>query len=154
MAAADNRVDAGVLIQPVGGFDGVVNGIGGRQPDPGPIRYIDRPAAGRAGRSLTPSAGIAAWQRGACGLKMCPMTDVDKNKLRWRSRRGLLELDLLLVNFVDDGFDELSPNQQGHYRRLLEEEDPDLLSWFSRSAVAEDPDFQALVEHILLRVQP
>ena len=85
---------------------------------------------------------------------MCPMTDVDKNKLRWRSRRGLLELDLLLVNFVDDGFDELSPDQQGHYRRLLEEEDPDLLSWFSRSAVAEDPDFQALVEHILLRVQP
>ncbi len=82
------------------------------------------------------------------------MTDIDKNKLRWRSRRGLLELDLLLVNFVDDGFDELSPVEQGHYRRLLEEEDPDLWSWFSRNATAEDPHFAALVEHILQRVQP
>lgn len=82
------------------------------------------------------------------------MSDVEKNKLRWRSRRGLLELDLLLVNFVDDGFDELGPDQQEHYRRLLEEEDPDLLSWFSRNTRSQDPDLQALVEHILHRVQP
>ena len=82
------------------------------------------------------------------------MSDVDRNKLRWRSRRGLLELDLLLVNFVDDGFDGLGPDQRGHYRRLLEEEDPDLLSWFSRNSKSEDPDLQELVEHILRRVQP
>jgi len=82
------------------------------------------------------------------------MSDVERNKLRWRSRRGLLELDLLLVNFVDDGYEELSTEEQGHYRRLLEEEDPDLLSWFSRNAKSADPDLQALVEHILRRVQP
>ena len=82
------------------------------------------------------------------------MSDVDRNKLRWRSRRGLLELDLLLVNFVDDGYEELSTEEQGYYRRLLEEEDPDLLSWFSRNEKSADPDLQALVEHILRRVQP
>ncbi len=87
-----------------------------------------------------------------------PMTEdnnrVHRNRLRWRSRRGLLELDLLLVPFVDDGFESLDAEGQAAYARMLEEEDPDLLSWFSRSAIPVDAEFARLVNTILDRVQP
>ena len=34
------------------------------------------------------------------------------NRLRWRSRRGLLELDLLLLPFYDEMYSELEADQQ------------------------------------------
>ena len=76
------------------------------------------------------------------------------NRLRWRSRRGMLELDLLLLPFFDEVFRDLEPRQQQTFVDLLEEDDPDLLMWFSRKDVPEDKDMAALVEFILKRVQP
>ncbi len=76
------------------------------------------------------------------------------NRLRWRSRRGLLELDLLLLPFFDEMFHELEPDQQQTFVDMLEEAEPDLLMWFSRKAVPENKQMAALVEFILKRVQP
>lgn len=59
------------------------------------------------------------------------------NRLRWRSRRGLLELDLLLLPFYDEMYSELEADQQQTFVDMLEEDDPDLLMWFSRKAVPE-----------------
>ena len=39
-------------------------------------------------------------------------TEFELNRLRWRSRRGMLELDLLLLPFFDDVFLELSDAEQ------------------------------------------
>ena len=77
-----------------------------------------------------------------------------RNRLRWRSRRGMRELDLLLVPFFDEAFDGLPAATQDVYVRLLEQDDPDLFFWFSEKAVPEDPELAALVRHILDRVQP
>ena len=76
------------------------------------------------------------------------------NRLRWRSRRGLLELDLLLLPFYDEMYSELEADQQQTFVDMLEEDDPDLLMWFSRKAVPENKQMAALVEIILNRVQP
>ncbi len=76
------------------------------------------------------------------------------NRLRWRSRRGMLELDLLLLPFFDEVYRELEEDQQRTFVELLEEDDPDLLMWFSRKAVPENTEMAALVEFILKRVQP
>ena len=76
------------------------------------------------------------------------------NRLRWRSRRGLLELDLLLLPFYDEMYSELEADQQQTFVDMLEEDDPDLLMWFSRKAVPENNQMAALVEIILNRVQP
>lgn len=76
------------------------------------------------------------------------------NKLRWRSRRGMLELDLLLIPFFDDVFTELSHEDQVTYEKLLDQDDPDLIAWFSQKQVPEDRDLAALVNRILNRVQP
>jgi antitoxin CptB len=77
----------------------------------------------------------------------------DKNRLRWRSRRGMLELDLVLGPFFDKMFDVLSADQQDTFVRLLEQEDPDLMLWFSRNGQSSDSELQALVEFILDAIQ-
>lgn len=76
------------------------------------------------------------------------------NRLRWRSRRGLLELDLLLLPFFDEVYRDLEHSQQQTFVELLAEEDPDLLMWFSRKSVPENKDMAELIEFILRRVQP
>jgi antitoxin CptB len=76
------------------------------------------------------------------------------NRLRWRSRRGMLELDLLLLPFFDEVYTDLDEDQQATFQRLLEQDDPDLWLWFSRKGQSEDAEMQALVEFILARVQP
>ena len=76
------------------------------------------------------------------------------NRLRWRARRGMLELDLLLLPFFDDVFRSLQEQEQRAFIRLLEQEDPDLLYWFSQKGQCEDADLQAMVDRILERVHP
>lgn len=76
------------------------------------------------------------------------------NRLRWRSRRGMLELDLLLLPFFDEVYRDLEPAQQLIFQRLLEQDDPDLWLWFSQKDKSTDPELQEMVETILARVHP
>ncbi len=76
------------------------------------------------------------------------------NRLRWRSRRGMLELDLLLLPFFDEVYRDLETTDQATFQRLLEQDDPDLWLWFSQKDKSTDPELQGLVEMILSRVQP
>ena len=50
-------------------------------------------------------------------------------RARWRSRRGLLELELLLKPFVDGGFESLNESGKSDYERLLECDDMDVHEW-------------------------
>lgn len=40
-------------------------------------------------------------------------------RLRWRCRRGLLELDLVLGDFLNECYVKLSVEEQGAFERLL-----------------------------------
>jgi antitoxin CptB len=52
-------------------------------------------------------------------------------RLRYRCRRGMLELDALLTRFLSSPqFIQLSPVQRLAFEQLLEQPDPQLLSWF------------------------
>lgn len=50
-------------------------------------------------------------------------------KLRWRSRRGLLELELLLAPFVAGRMPTLSADLLDEFERLLEFDDVDVHEW-------------------------
>ena len=86
--------------------------------------------------------------------KQLELSELEFNRLRWRSRRGMLELDLLLLPFFDEVFAELEAHEQQAFIKLLEQDDPDLWDWFSRKSESGDPELAALVERILDRVQP
>ena len=54
------------------------------------------------------------------------MTDDDHNRMRWASRRGLLELDLFLADFVADEYPRLSSDLKALYRELMSSADQDM----------------------------
>lgn len=76
------------------------------------------------------------------------------NRLFWHSRRGMLELDVLLVPFTQEVYATLSESDRELYRRLLTCEDQDMFGWFMERTESEDPELQRMVRIILDRVQP
>ena len=80
--------------------------------------------------------------------------DIELKRLFWHSRRGMLELDVLLVPFVQEVYPGLDAEDQARYRKLLECEDQDMFGWFMRREDPQDPDLRRMVNMILDRVQP
>lgn len=76
------------------------------------------------------------------------------NRLLWHSRRGMLELDLLLGPFVREAFADLEPEDQERYRQLLTCEDQEMFVWLMQRSIPKDPDLARIVRIILNRVQP
>lgn len=70
-------------------------------------------------------------------------------RIRWKCRRGMLELDMVLLRFVDQQYEKLDEAQSQVFERLLEESDPTLFSWFLERVKPEDKDYQAMVKLIL-----
>ena len=56
------------------------------------------------------------------------MTSLDRmhDRLRWRCRRGMLELDLVLNAFLERHLEELDASRIETLKRLLELPDPEL----------------------------
>ncbi|MFT4819751.1 MAG: antitoxin CptB [Candidatus Pseudothioglobus sp.] len=80
--------------------------------------------------------------------------NLELNRMRWRSRRGMLELDLLLLPFFDEMYLSVDTEKQLSFQKLLEQDDPDLLEWFSQKSRPDDAGMAALVDFMLARVQP
>ena len=72
---------------------------------------------------------------------------IEHKELYWRSRRGMLELDLLLIPFTLEAYAALPLEQQIEYRQLLSSEDQDLHAWLMGREPAGGR--QPLIERIL-----
>ena len=53
----------------------------------------------------------------------------DEGRLRWRCRRGMKELDILLSRYMDERFYAAPPQEQEAFRRLLESPDPEIYAY-------------------------
>ncbi|MCK5819163.1 MAG: succinate dehydrogenase assembly factor 2 [Psychromonas sp.] len=78
---------------------------------------------------------------------------VNKSRVLWACRRGMLELDVLLMPFVNGAFDDLSQEDKLIFQRLLTHEDPDLFSWFMGNKTCPDAALAELIDVILKRVK-
>lgn len=78
----------------------------------------------------------------------------EKKRLWWHSRRGMLELDVLLQPFVEEAYSDLNEEDKAKFRRLLDCEDPDLFKWLMQQGRPLDDDHAYMVDMILARVQP
>ncbi|AOZ51772.1 MULTISPECIES: succinate dehydrogenase assembly factor 2 [Chromobacteriaceae] len=70
---------------------------------------------------------------------------IELKRIRWRSRRGLLELDLVLEKFFAGPFDQLAPAQIDAYRQLLDLPDTDFLDVVNGKADLDDPELMDIV---------
>ena len=73
---------------------------------------------------------------------------MNKNRLLWASRRGMLELDLILTPFVENVYDTLSADDQLRFEVLLECEDQALFMWFMQRENPSDPNMERIVKII------
>ncbi|MBB5209981.1 succinate dehydrogenase assembly factor 2 [Microbulbifer hydrolyticus] len=73
---------------------------------------------------------------------------MDRNRLFWASRRGMLELDLVLLPFLENVYETLSEDDKQRYITLLDEQDQDLFAWFLRREDPEDPELKKIVQII------
>ena len=69
------------------------------------------------------------------------------DRVLWRSRRGMLELDLVLVDFARARYSLLDCADQDAYRGLLEQDDWTIWEWLQRRATPRAP-FARIVELI------
>ncbi len=72
----------------------------------------------------------------------------DLDRLRWRCRRGMLELDLLLQGFLDNGYVELDEARQNIFNRLLELPDQTLSEYLLGMHEIEEKEFIDVIERI------
>ncbi|OOF84917.1 FAD assembly factor SdhE [Rodentibacter ratti] len=76
------------------------------------------------------------------------MEKYNKLRIEWDCRRGMLELDNIIMPFYKQHFDRLTDNQKEIFIRLLACTDLQLFSWFFNRGKADDTELQNMVEYI------
>lgn len=70
------------------------------------------------------------------------------DRLRWRCRRGLLELDVVLKNFLDQGYASLTPAEQESFDKLLAVPDNILWAYVQGSENPPEKELSQIVSKI------
>lgn len=76
-------------------------------------------------------------------------SEEDIRRLTWQSRRGMWELDLLFVPFMEKHFRDQSIEDQDRFVKLLDCEDQELFLWFMQREKPADPDMDRAVTVVL-----
>ncbi|MEJ1403687.1 MAG: succinate dehydrogenase assembly factor 2 [Candidatus Sedimenticola sp. (ex Thyasira tokunagai)] len=74
-------------------------------------------------------------------------------RLQWQCRRGMLELDYLLRDFLDQVYPELNKNEQLLFVRMLDFEDRQLLAWLVGDSQPEEPAVAEMIEKMQMVYQ-
>ena len=77
-----------------------------------------------------------------------PFSVGEISRLRWKCRRGMQELDLLMLRWLDQRHAAASDAERGAFLRLLDTEDDKLWHWFMGHDTAPDAELDALVQRI------
>ena len=74
------------------------------------------------------------------------MAELDR--IRWQCRRGLLELDVVLKDFLDRGYPSLTSAEQETFEKLLTLSDETLLAYVQGSQNPPEKELMQLVAKI------
>jgi antitoxin CptB len=72
-----------------------------------------------------------------------------QERIRWRCRRGMLELDILLARFLTEKIDTLDESQAQLLDRLLTYPDQDLFDWLMARKECSDASLRPVLKLIL-----
>lgn len=79
---------------------------------------------------------------------MNAVREEENRRLRWRCRRGLLELDLLFERFLARDYDRLSQREKDCFARLLETDDNTLLGYINGVSTPDEKEFIEIIKRI------
>ena len=81
------------------------------------------------------------------------MTDAQAARLRWRCRRGMRELDVMLTRYLDRVWPTASSAERATFEQLIEMQDPELFGYLvGRTVPAEES--QLAVINCIRRLEP
>ena len=75
--------------------------------------------------------------------------NADREKVLWRCRRGIRELDSVLMPFAEDCYDELSTLDKARLRALLSYQDTQLLDWILGRKMPNEEGLQSIITSII-----
>lgn len=70
---------------------------------------------------------------------------INRFKIEWACRRGMRELDKMIMPFYQQHFDNLNEIQQNTFIELLSYSDPELFAWFMNQKPAPTLQLQAII---------
>lgn len=76
------------------------------------------------------------------------------SRLRWRCRRGMRELDVVMVYYLDHHYDGASAQDQAAFRELIECQDPEILDFLTGRALPQGEALNRVVEVIRSGYRP
>lgn len=75
--------------------------------------------------------------------------DAELKRLRWRCRRGMRELDQLMLRYLERRWPDADDAERGVFLRLLDCEDDKLWAWCMGRDRPTEPDLDDLVQRII-----
>ena len=72
--------------------------------------------------------------------------DMRVKKLRWKARRGMKELDVLLESFFEEQGSSLATGEWPQIEDFLDREDDVLFDWISGRDLPSDPGLRKLIK--------
>ena len=75
-------------------------------------------------------------------------------KLKWRCRRGMLELDLLLINYLENAYLTADNDEKNQFIRLIGLEDSQLQAYLIENQRPPSEEVYALVKKIRVERNP
>jgi antitoxin CptB len=72
------------------------------------------------------------------------------SELKWQCRRGMRELDELLLNYVEQRYEIVPDNEKATFRALLALPDPELVGYLLQKEIPT-PRFRTVIDDILKR---
>lgn len=77
------------------------------------------------------------------------MSGKERARVRWRCRRGMLEMDVLILPFFDTYYDGLSDQEKLDFDKLLDCNDPQLFAWVMEQEVCDNPEYAHIVDKLI-----
>jgi len=74
----------------------------------------------------------------------------ESERVRWRCRRGMLELDLIFSRYFDAHFAAMCPERKEAFQSLLEYPDNDIWDWFNARTQCADAEVSPVVDDIIV----
>ena len=72
----------------------------------------------------------------------------ERSRLVWRCRRGMKELDLVMLGYLDRHYDNAPAEEKAVFEQILEMQDPLLYGYVIGREQPEDPAVRDVIEKI------
>lgn len=70
------------------------------------------------------------------------------SQMKWRCRRGIKELDIILSKYLEENYNSASQDEQQAFREILYLEDPVLFSFLLDTEKPDNPEQIALINKL------